>query len=70
MRTLTTFLIAGAALFAQDGFNGPGRCQIANLKSGQVVDVHRNGGGSRVYRDTGARGRDRGCRADFAIVQR
>src|SRR5438552_2232753 len=40
---VVTTLCAGAyLLLAQGGFNGPGRYEITNLKSGKVMDLDRN----------------------------
>src|ERR1017187_1954671 len=40
--TLIVFSLASWSLFAQGGFNGPGRYQITNIKSGKVLDLDRN----------------------------
>src|SRR5262249_42784840 len=42
MRLISAGLLAAAILLAQGGFNGPGRYEISNLKSGKVLDLDRN----------------------------
>ena len=41
-RIAAGFLVTAAAVWAQGGFNGPGRYEIANLKSNKVLDLDRN----------------------------
>ncbi|HLJ48807.1 MAG TPA: RICIN domain-containing protein [Bryobacteraceae bacterium] len=43
-RLVTGFACAmlGCSLWAQGGFDGPGRYEITNLKSGKVIDLDRN----------------------------
>lgn len=40
--TLITVATATPAVFAQGGFDGPGRYEITNVKSGKVIDLDRN----------------------------
>ena len=42
MRATLLLVIAGLPLLAQGGFEGPGRYEIMNLKSGKVLDLDRN----------------------------
>lgn len=42
MKTTLLFMIAGLPLLGQGGFEGPGRYEIMNLKSGRVLDLDRN----------------------------
>jgi hypothetical protein len=43
MKHLTAgFVLSAALVMAQTGFRGPGRYEIANLKSGRVLDLDRN----------------------------
>jgi len=40
--TLAALTFAASAVFAQGGFDGPGRYEITNSKSGKVLDLDRN----------------------------
>jgi hypothetical protein len=44
MRNATAILgfLSATVLFGQGGFNGPGQYEIANIKSGKVMDLDRN----------------------------
>lgn len=42
MKHLVTGLFTAVLAMAQGGFNGPGRYEITNLKSGKVLDLDRN----------------------------
>jgi hypothetical protein len=42
MKHVIRGLLAAALAMAQGGFNGPGRYEIQNLKSGKVLDLDRN----------------------------
>ena len=42
MKRVIAGMVFCAVTFAQGGFNGPGRYEITNLKSGRVLDLDRN----------------------------